>query len=55
MINYHKNMYLYGAFVYVFTYDLRNSSMRLADLFRNMALCEKRASFTNNNTVAWKE
>lgn len=48
-------MDLYGAFIYVFTFDLHNNSMTLADLFYNMAWCEKRDSLTGNKTMAWEE
>lgn len=56
MINYHKNIYLYGAFIYVFTFDLHNNCMRLADL-SCIITChgiKKKggAYFTGNKTTA---
>lgn len=50
MINYHKNMYLYGAFIYVFTFDLHNYELGTSFLYH--VIVWKGASFTDNKAVA---
>lgn len=41
--------------IYVFTFDLHNNSVRLADFSCNMSWDEKGAYFIGNKTIVWEE